>query len=291
MTHVASRTKRSRFFEKLEDRSMMAGNVMAALVNDCLQITGDSQANSIAVFQNQQGNWVVRGFSKTTINNGQADAVFSDVSCIHIDTGAGNDVVGVGHGTLPEELVVNTGTGNDAATLLCLNVGSVCVNTGTGNDFLLAAGITTTPPEQTPDVSPSTARSATMAFDTGDGNDIALLSAIKTDSLSLSTGKGNDAAGLLGVCVDNCLAVDMGAGTDILGIVKSSASVAKVTGGSGSGELYLTAQNTFGRSTSDFKINLKIDALVKPLTSWINNFKTNDSSIIDCLGGMPDIHV
>jgi hypothetical protein len=200
-------------------------------------------------------------------------------------------VVGVGHGTLPEELVVNTGTDNDSAILIGLKVGSVCVNTGTGNDFLLAAGITTTPPEQAPEISPSTATSATMAFDTGDGDDIALLAAIKTDSLSLSTGKGNDAAGLLGVCVDNCLAVDMGAGTDILGIVKSSASVAKVTGGSGNGELYLTAQNTFGSSTSDFKIKLKIDALVKPLASWIKNFKSNDSPIIDCLGGMPDIYV
>jgi hypothetical protein len=273
---------------------MLAGNVSAVLSKDCLTITSDSKDNVIAVFQNNQGAWVVAGFAGTKIQTiGNVPPVFGDVSCIHIDTAGGNDIVGVGHGFLPEELVVNTGSGNDAAILIGLRVGSLDVDTGTGNDLLLAAGIQVTGEETTPAISPSivTSGPGSAVFNTGDGNDIAVLAGIKATNVSLCTGKGNDMAGLLGVCVDECLSVDTGSGTDLLGVVKSSAPNAKIYGGKDAGDVYLTAQNHFDSQKTDFKITVKIDPLVQALSSWAKSLKSMGSPVINSLGAFPDLKI
>jgi hypothetical protein len=58
---------------------MLAGDV-SAVINEtthCLEITGDTKDKVIAVYQNNQGAWVVQGFAKTTINHGNAPAVFT----------------------------------------------------------------------------------------------------------------------------------------------------------------------------------------------------------------------
>jgi hypothetical protein len=286
--------KQTRSFERLEDRSMLAGNVTAAIneITHCLEITGDTKGNVIAVYQNNQGAWVVQGFAKTTINGGNAAAEFTDVPCIHIDTGDGDDIVGVGHGTLPEELVVNTGAGKDAAVLIGLKVGSLCVDTGTSSDLLLAAGIQVTP-SNNPSFVPTEGKieDGLACFNTGDGDDIAVLAGIKATNVSLCTGKGNDYAGLLGVCVDECLSVDTGSGRDLLGVVKSSARFAKIYGGTDAGDIYLTAKNSFGSQSTDYKITVKIDPLVSALASWAKSLKSTVSPVLSSLGAFPDLKI
>ena len=235
----------------------------------------------IAVYQNNQGAWVVQGFAKTTINGSNAPYVSEGpVPCIHIDTGDGNDIVGVGHGVLPQELVVNTGSGSDAVALIGLRVGSLDVDTGTQADLLIAAGIQVQPLETAPVISPSIVKSGpgSAVFNTGDGDDIAVLAGIKATNVSLCTGKGNDMAGLLGVCVDECLSVDTGSGRDLLGVVKSSARFAKIYGGKDAGDVYFTGKNNFGSQTTDYKITVKIDPLVSALDELGQELEVEDFS-------------
>ena len=98
-------------------------------------------------------------------------------------------------------------------------------------------------------------------------------------------------AGLLGVCVDECLSVDTGSGRDLLGVVKSSARIAKIYGGKDAGDMYLTAKNSFGSQTTDYKITVKIDPLVSALESWAKSLKSKVSPVISSLGAFPDLKI
>ncbi len=287
---------RIRAFEKLEDRALLAGNVTAAVVDGCLTVTGDSKDNIIAVHQTQSGDWVVNGFSKTKINGGSSDT-FSEVSCIHISMCGGNDVVGVATGCLPQELDIDTAGGNDLVALVGLKVGSVDVTTGSGIDALIVVGLETLAqetPENPSAVSPlsvTEGNRGSAMFDTGDATDFVLLAGVKAGNLSLCTGKGNDYVGMLGVCVDECLNVDIGSGADMLGVAKSSASFAKFYGGSDPGDLCFTALNDFGDTSSSFKTTIKLDALAKSIASYIKSFQPMATTTLGSLGKIPTFKI
>src|SRR5262245_61665314 len=79
-------------FESLEDRTLMAGNVTAAVVNGTLQITGDKSANVIQI-QQGTGNGIRLVGIGTTINGSSLAVNFAGASNIDLDMLAGNDSV------------------------------------------------------------------------------------------------------------------------------------------------------------------------------------------------------
>ncbi|MEJ7594591.1 MAG: peptidylprolyl isomerase [Planctomycetaceae bacterium] len=110
----------------LEDKALLAGNVLASLSGAHLSVTGDTVDNSleVTVVNNQV---VLRGLSNTTINGSAALFVIATNS----DTAPGN-------------ITIQTGAGNDTV-IFSRNVkvsGSTWLDGGVGNDVLSVTGAT-----------------------------------------------------------------------------------------------------------------------------------------------------
>ena len=110
----------------LENRALLAGNVLASLSGGNLSVTGDAADNQIEVtVANNQV--VLRGLSNTTING--STALF--VIAANTDTAPGN-------------ITIQTGAGNDTV-IFSRNVkvsGSTWLDGGAGDDALSASGAT-----------------------------------------------------------------------------------------------------------------------------------------------------
>ncbi len=277
-------------FEQLEQKAMLAGNVIAILSGGTLQLCGDASNNVIAVHQLKSGDWEVDGLLNTKIG-GQKSATFSDVSSINIQLKGGNDAVAVANGCLDGSLCIDTAAGNDAVVLLNLNLGSVYVSTGAGNDLLAAVCVNTQEAENTvsTDVTPALSTSSSATFDTGDGNDIVFMAEIHTSDFSLCTGKGIDFVGLVDVCAENCLNVDTGAGVDFLAVVHCSAESARFTGGKDPGDVMATALNDFDSKSSDYKITLNFDKLAASALGWLKSSQVTLAKSLGAMAGLPTL--
>ena len=84
--------------EKLESRSLLAGDISVHIGRDNLFVVGDNAANQVAVMQLAAGTYAVVGFNGTTVE-GEADpfVVEGITGKIDIDLKRGNDLVGVGN--------------------------------------------------------------------------------------------------------------------------------------------------------------------------------------------------
>src|SRR5215475_3680231 len=148
-------------FESLEDRTLMAGNVTAAVVNGTLQITGDKSANVIQI-QQAPGNGIRLVGVGTTINGSSAARVFgaSDISldmlggndsvtASSLATGAltgslgdGNDTVAFSNVISSKGLALLLGAGNDVANIKGGRViGDLGIDGEDGNDSISVSGI------------------------------------------------------------------------------------------------------------------------------------------------------
>src|ERR1700690_4116414 len=94
--------KRPLIFERLENRALLAGNVMVAVNGGELDITGDNANNSIQVTQLTSGAWKVTGIG-THINGGTAPFTTSGADPVTADIviklRGGSDSVKVSNGT------------------------------------------------------------------------------------------------------------------------------------------------------------------------------------------------
>src|SRR3954469_7158413 len=98
MKNTRKPNRRAFTFEGLENRSMMAGNITAAVIGGTLTLTGDATHNSVLV--QQSGNkWTVQGLG-TTINGTTTIKSFTGVQGLLADLKTGNDVIRVSNGTL-----------------------------------------------------------------------------------------------------------------------------------------------------------------------------------------------
>ena len=142
--------------ENLEQRQMMAGDVAVGVVNGDLMVTGDSQDNSISVYQISNGDWVVSGNSSdgslTKINGVVAKigghdysfGVFSGVTDdVDIDLNGGDDNVqmygqyGGQPAVVPDDLRIKMDSGHDKVILHDLHVADdTYIRTGSGNDLV-----------------------------------------------------------------------------------------------------------------------------------------------------------
>ncbi len=129
----------------LEGRTLLAGNVTAAIVDGVLQVTGDDADNDIRIIETADG-VIVRGQNTTTINGAATDFVAFAAALdangpIEIRMGAGNDAVQVNDFQLNGTLYVEGGAGDDRLGLTGMTFDqSVEFVGGAGNDTLFAEG-------------------------------------------------------------------------------------------------------------------------------------------------------
>lgn len=170
--------------ERLEERALLAGNVVASLYGPHLSVTGDAADNAVEV--TVINNTVqLRGLNGTTINGGTA--VF--VVAANTDTVTGN-------------ILISLGDGNDSA-VFTRNVklgGATSVVGGTGNDALSSTGATF---------------QGNVAFFGSDGNDsFSLQDSTAQNSLLLYGENGDDLVSLTNMTLNGYVRIKTGVGDD-----------------------------------------------------------------------------
>jgi len=168
----------------LEDRALLAGNVLASLSGSQLSVTGDAADNSVevTVVNNQV---ILRGLSNTTINGSAALFVIA----ANTDTAPGN-------------ITIQTGAGNDTV-IFSRNVkvsGSTWVDGGGGNDAISATGATF---------------QQTISIYGRAGNDTISVQSATTESLLRIKGNsGNDLISLTNLTANGEIRIEGNSGAD-----------------------------------------------------------------------------
>jgi hypothetical protein len=286
-------TNRSMSFERLEDRTMLAGNVAAAIDNSGnLKLTGDANNNIVALSQAANGKWVVKGLLGTTIN-GAAKRSFYVENGLKANLGNGNDGIAILKGEFYGNVCVNTGNGTDGVALVSLDVGrNLKVNTGNDSDAVfinnVQVGFMVSPESSTAYGSVPEEGYGKATINTGSGMDISLISKLSAYSICIDTGSGLDMTGLISVCADYNLSVNTGSDFDTLGVVKSKAYTANFNGGGDPANLYASAKNSFGSESNNFNAKLNLDAIADQVEKMLNTAKVYLKSLPG-IGNLPNI--
>jgi hypothetical protein len=202
-------------FERLENRTLLAGNVTTNFVGGLLTLTGDAAANSIQLTQLSNGDWRVKGIG-TKINGTNSVPKFTGVTDITTELKASNDTVSITKGTITGELDVDDGApngGNDTVLLNKFNVGGVDLDLADGNDTAVVTNC------QVAEV---------LDFDMGKGNDVVQLSNSSADDLDVDGNVGNDVAVVNNFKATTSLDVDLGNSgqdNDVATVTNSSAGI------------------------------------------------------------------
>jgi hypothetical protein len=199
--------------EPLENRSLLAGNVLASVSNGNLLISGDAAGNTISVESLGSGVVQVRGFG--TSINGAANAIrtFQVTGDVNIDMGDGDDVLRVTNVLLPGDLNIVLGTGNNDLLMGRTTAGDTTRfgSTGTGplqvsGNLQIAGGV------QTDKVSQADVHVGGLAsINLDGGNDQFNTSRITgatenvtyNGALALAMGAGNDLMNVVGLQTNN----------------------------------------------------------------------------------------
>jgi large repetitive protein len=139
--------------ECLEERTLLTGNVLAAIVRGGnLLVLGDSKANQIAIQSTSSGALQISSLDGTTKINGSTNPFTANgvTGGVYIFLGQGNDVLQIGVGgstpavspavpitttSIPQNLLVVTGNGNDTVTIENTAIGgSAAILGGIGTD-------------------------------------------------------------------------------------------------------------------------------------------------------------
>jgi hypothetical protein len=205
-------------FEQLEDRSLMAGNVAAAVVGGALSLTGDSNANYLVIHQTGTNRFQVQGIATNINFGGQSSRSisFSNVSDIGVDLRGGSDSLTVYNSTLSGSMGIEMGTGNDVLSI-------------------------------------TNARADNFGIVLNDGNDVAALVKVSTPSdgaVGLVAGSGRDAVALNRVTTGG-LGVEMGSGNfDSLAVVFCNAEIASFADTGGTNGILTRVGNNFDTETN-----------------------------------------
>ncbi len=183
-------------FEQLENRNLLAGNVISAQSGDQLVLTGDIKANVLTITQNSNGSIKVTG-SGTKID-GLNSETFPGVTNLFIDMDGGNDVLTIKGVTL---------TGDTSEIGLGIIMGS-------GIDTLVMSGVNVT--YQT-------------AISGGDKNAMVIDKCNFNCDLGIEGGEGVDAVTITRTNIDGALSINLLDGTNALTMV--TVSVNAIEGG------------------------------------------------------------
>lgn len=113
--------KRRRFvpsFDRLEDRTVPAGNVTAKVAYGVLTITGDELANSISLVGSAGGKVTISaGNDGTTINGATAPITLKGFSTVNIKLNDGNDTLNISQFSVSRDITIQLGAGDDTFTV------------------------------------------------------------------------------------------------------------------------------------------------------------------------------
>jgi hypothetical protein len=229
--------------EMLEDKAMLAGDVIAAIDTDGnLTISGDNRANAVEISATAEGNLVITGIDDTTVTfNGQTTAAGEAVDLgsvtgdVTIDLHGGDDSVSISGGAEVEgeaaeslrlggKLTIIGGNGQDKIVFDNVDVADeLHIDTGAGNDAIDLNAVA----------------AASVKVDTGRGDDGIVATGLTADgAVKINTAQGDDDVDLNGI-VSNRLTVDVGNGADSLNIAASEALIAKISTGAGDDDVSL----------------------------------------------------
>jgi hypothetical protein len=266
---VKHNQNRKRQFETLETRTLMAGNVTAAVAGGNLTITGDKSANIISVTELSNNRWQIIG-GATKINGKNQTFVTDPVTgSVTISMQGGNDSLVLHNASVDGgHLTILMGDGNDTATLTNVDIGTFLHFEGnSGNDVLAINNVHVSDPTfeffSTIDMQDGNdVVSAHGFFDQdlqvtlGSGKDTFVLDNSKFlggpfQRLRIDAGDGTDVVSLVSVQTGP-LFVDMGPGkNDVLSIVNSKADSATLLDTDGKSGIISGAGNDFGTQTID----------------------------------------
>jgi hypothetical protein len=177
-------------FEALEDRRLLTVTVKAA--NNNIFISGDSNGNKLAVFQDAGGSLFIYGDENTTIaGDGVVSATIPDTN-----PGGGR----VFNSGLFRNIFINMGSGSDVvqiAGLRAADVDILDINTGDATGGSDTVSFLQTTFVGSPDTAwGASATSKAVSITTGSGDDYVNVSALTAAGLSIDTGAGNDTIGV-----------------------------------------------------------------------------------------------
>ena len=205
-------------FERLEDRAVLNGTVMATGAGGALVLTGDAKANAIVVHQvgtNSDGSGAIiqvlgAGTKIQNLDTGTTGTSFK------FGTGAGNGIVSID---------IEMGGGSDVVSFLNTTVaGPITVNmddpssggTGDGNDVLAMANVHAT--SDVISISLGNGRNVATVVRVSSGSDFTLTGGDGTDVVALNTVKSNTSG-----ATNDTFTVDMGGGNfNTLAVVNCS---------------------------------------------------------------------
>lgn len=164
-------------FERLEDRSMMAGNVTAAVVGGELTLTGDNSANYVVVHQTGNNQFQVQGLA-TTIKSGShsgSSFTFKNVTGLAVDLRGGGDSLNLYNSTFSGGVGIEMGTGNDVLNLTNVKAASVGVDLNAGNDVAAFYKVT----------------AQGIGMSAGDGRDSVVINSVNVQGIGIDMGEGD----------------------------------------------------------------------------------------------------
>ncbi len=179
--------------ERLEDRTLLSGNVTATVTSaGNLQVVGDTKDNQIVIQSTSTGALQVSSLDGTTTING-ATTPFTTSSVtgdVDVFMKLGADVVNVGATgtltTLPHNLVVDTGAGNDTVAVENATIGgSIALFGGIGSDTFTVGSSESEAPV-------TVSGSVFILGGTGNNNTIAVFDAEITGDLKIFSSGRND---------------------------------------------------------------------------------------------------
>ena len=263
-------TSRKLSLERLEDRSLMAGNVTAVVSGGYLNITGDDLANSISIEATATAGTYrihgqVAGAAQTKVNNvdtsvpGNFVEVTGVKQGVKIELKGGDDRVSFGSTaqtstSLPRWLEIDTGIGNDVVEI------GRAGNAAGGIDPVALAVIIRTQ----------------LTIDTGEGNDqVSLANVNARKQIKIDTGAGDDQVlfpttytpisgtqQAFPVRTSESLKINLGAGADELtGSHLSIKHDLKIFDSSGATEITLAHSNIGNKLNIDTRDGIDIIAL------------------------------
>ena len=128
--------------EALEPRLLMSGNVVVRVVDGCLYLLGDAQANQIQVDQTglPAGQYRVTGTAGTTLNGREGEFVVENVQALRIHLGRGDDAVTFQDLQLAGRVQVGLGYGDNTFEASAGTVGDLWLRSGQGDDVFDLGG-------------------------------------------------------------------------------------------------------------------------------------------------------
>ena len=106
------------YFEVLEDRQLLAGDVVVSVVRGELMLQGDTLDNKVIIVAGSEANsFVIKGLDGTTVHQqddpAATEVTVAGVRSIRANLGDGNDLLALLGGDIRGNVSIRTGVGDD----------------------------------------------------------------------------------------------------------------------------------------------------------------------------------